>query len=176
MVGNRERLMDDLSLMLPVLGRELGKSWTKQGIDVEEITGCSMVGSFSGSVSPGHVQVLIALSGGARSVGAIAEEIGVSSPAVTQLVDRLVEQGIAVRRPDERDRRVVLVDFAEEAQELARTIIGAYRSHLEDLVSNMDDDEIKAFLKGIRLLIDGAGNLEDSIREISIRENSGGSV
>lgn len=166
-VSERERLIDDLLLLLPVLSRGLGGPWPKKSREMEEVTGCAVTGDFPGGISPGHVQVLISLSGGARSVGAIAEELGVSSPAITQLVDRLVDHGMVERRHAERDRRVVLVDFVPEMKEVARRITHAYKSHLEDLVKEMTDEEMRAFLKGIRLLADEAGNLESSIKQAS---------
>ncbi len=121
----------------------------------------------SGGISPGHVQVLISLSGGARSVGAIAEEVGVSSPAVSQLVDRLVEHGMVERRSAGWDGRVVLVDLVPEMQDVARRITAVYRGHLEELMGEMTDEEMRAFVKGAKLLAAGAGNLESAIRNAS---------
>ncbi|MGI8650589.1 MAG: MarR family transcriptional regulator, partial [Rubrobacter sp.] len=89
--------------------------------------------------------------------------------AVTQLVDRLVEHGMVERRPDERDRRVVLVDYVPKMREVARSITYAYRSHLEDLVKDMNDEEMRAFLKGIKLLAAGAEKLEGSINRATER-------
>ncbi|HLM78832.1 MAG TPA: MarR family transcriptional regulator [Rubrobacteraceae bacterium] len=65
-------------------------------------------------LSPGHLQVLIALGKGSHSshsVSALACTVGVSRPAASQLVDRLAEHGMVERRHDPADRRVVLVDY-----------------------------------------------------------------
>ena len=62
-------------------------------------------------VSAGHLQVLVALGRGPHSIRQLAGVLGVSSPAVTQLVDHLEEHKIVERRKDQTDRRVVLVDY-----------------------------------------------------------------
>lgn len=104
-------------------------------------------------VSPGHVQIMVALSQGPHSVRQLAELLDVSSPAVTQLVDRLVEIGMVERRHDEKDRRVVLVDYVPGMQEIARRIVGRRRQQLMWAVERMTDEEALAFLKGLKLLV-----------------------
>ena len=108
-------------------------------------------------VSPGHIQVLIALTRGPRSVGRLAEELGVSPPAATQLVDRLAEHGMVDRHSDPADRRVVLVDYVEGMHEVARRIVEDRRRPLQDTMSQMTDEEALAFVKGLRLLARSLG-------------------
>lgn len=118
---------------------------------MKEVAGHGISGPF-GDISPGHVQVLISLSRGPRSVGRIAEEIGVSSSAVTQLVDRLVEHGMVERSHAEDDRRVVLVGFVPKMRELARGITADHKRRLEEALAPLTDAEARAFLKGLKLL------------------------
>jgi DNA-binding MarR family transcriptional regulator len=103
-------------------------------------------------VSPGHIQVLIALTRGPRSVGQLAEELGVSPPAATQLVDRLAEHGMVHRHNDPADRRVVLVDFVEGMREVASSIVEDRRRPLQAAMSKLTDREALAFFKGLKLL------------------------
>lgn len=110
-------------------------------------------------VSPGHIQVLIALTRGARSVGQLAEELEVSPPAATQLVDRLAEHGMVHRHNDPADRRVVLVDYVEGMHEVARSIVEDRRRPLQTAMSKMTDTEALAFVKGLRLLAESFGTV-----------------
>jgi DNA-binding MarR family transcriptional regulator len=110
-------------------------------------------------VSPGHIQVLIALTRGPRSVGKLAEELEVSPPAATQLVDRLAEHGMVHRLNDPADRRVVLVDYVEGMHEVARTIVEKRRRPLQAAMSKMTDEEALAFVKGLRLLAESLGTV-----------------
>jgi DNA-binding MarR family transcriptional regulator len=108
-------------------------------------------------VSPGHIQVLIALARGPRSVGQLAEELGVSPPAATQLVDKLAEHEMVDRHNDPADRRVVLVDYVAGMREVAGRIVEDRRRPLHDAMSKMTDEEALAFVKGLRLLAQSFG-------------------
>jgi DNA-binding MarR family transcriptional regulator len=110
-------------------------------------------------VSPGHVQIMIALADNPHSIRQLAEVLGVSSPAVTQLVDRLVEIGMVERRHDTKDRRVVLVDYVPGMQEIARRIVSRGRLQLNRVVERMTVEEAEAFLKGLKLLVQELGSV-----------------
>lgn len=110
-------------------------------------------------ISPGHVQILIALADNPHSIRQLAEVLGVSSPAVTQLVDRLVEIGMVERRHDTKDRRVVLVDYVPGMQEIARRIVSRRRQQLSSVFERMTTEEAEAFLKGMKLLVQEIGSV-----------------
>lgn len=145
--GSLEEIIDELMLLLPVLGRGLGRP---TAVELEEIPEDRM--PEEPQVSTGHVQIMITLARGPHSIGALAEALGVSRPAVTQLVDRLARFGLVERRPDPEDRRVVLVDFAATDRETARRIVAARRKPLERAVSRMQEGEARVFLRGLKLL------------------------
>ena len=102
---DREKLVDDTLMLLPTLMRLVERP---SPVELGEIARRGLPAD--AQVSPGHIQVLIALTRGPRSVGKLAEELEVSPPAATQLVDRLAEHGMVRRRNDPADRRVVLVE------------------------------------------------------------------
>ena len=149
---DRERLVDETLMLLPTLMRivdrpspvEMGEM-SRRGIPTEA------------QVSPGHIQVLIALTRGPRSVGQLAEELEVSPPAATQLVDRLAEHGMVERHHDTSDRRVVLVDYVPGMHEVARRIVESRRGPLEKAMSGLTDKEALAFVKGLKLLAESFG-------------------
>ena len=139
-------------MLLPVLGRLLDKP---DSVALDEIARQGI--PTDAHFSPGHVQIMIALARGPHSVRQLAEAMGVSSPAVTQLVDRMVEIGMVERRHDTKDRRVVLVDYVPGMQQIARRIVDGRRQQLSWVVERMTDEEAEAFLKGFRLLVSGFG-------------------
>lgn len=149
---NRERLVDETLMLLPTLMRiverpspvEMGEM-SRRGIPTDA------------QVSPGHIQVLIALTRGPRSVGQLAEELEVSPPAATQLVDRLAEHGMVERHPDTADRRVVLVDYVPGMHEVAQRIVESRRGPLERAMRGLTDEEALAFVKGLKLLAESFG-------------------
>lgn len=142
-----EAIIDEMLLLLPVLGRGLGRP---TAVELEELPEHKL--PEDSQVSTGHIQIMITLARGAHSIGGLAETLGVSRPAVTQLVDRLVRYGLVERRHDPEDGRVVMVDFAAEDREVARRIMAARRRPLERAVGQMDESEARIFLWGLKLL------------------------
>jgi len=149
---DRERLVDETLMLLPTLMRLVERP---SPVEMGEIARRGVATDVQ--VSPGHIQVLIALARGPRSVGQLAEELGVSPPAATQLVDKLAEHGMVDRHSDLVDRRVVLVDYVAGMREVARRIIGDRRRPLDEAMSKMTDGEAMAFVKGLRLLAQSFG-------------------
>ena len=148
---DRERLVDETLMLLPTLMRLVEKP---SPVEMGEV---AHRGLPDVQVSPGHIQVLIALTRGPRSVGKLAEELEVSPPAATQLVDKLAEHGMVGRHHDPADRRVVLVDYVDGMHEMARCIVEDRRRPLQKAISKMTDDEALAFVKGLRLLAESLG-------------------
>lgn len=147
---DREKLITEVLMLLPVLGRGVGRpspvemdALARRGIPVEV------------ELSPGHVQVLISLARGPLSIGSLAEEAGVSQPAASQLVDRLAEHGVVERHHAETDRRVVLVDYAPKMRPVAQEIVESRRQRLEEAMATLEDREFRAFVKGLRALVRG---------------------
>ena len=144
---DREKLVDETLMLLPTLMRLVERP---SPVEMGEIARRGLPTDVQ--VSPGHIQVLIALTRGPRSVGQLAEELGVSPPAATQLVDRLAEHGMVHRHNDPADRRVVLVDFVEGMREVASSIVEDRRRPLQAAMSKLTDREALAFFKGLKLL------------------------
>jgi DNA-binding MarR family transcriptional regulator len=146
-----EPLIDEVLMLMPKLMRAIG------GPNPEETAEFASRGvPVDVRVSPGHVQILIALSRGPHSVGQLAEALGVSPPAATQLVDRLVEHGMVERRPGTADRRVVMVDYAPQMPEVALRLMEV-RRRLAAAFARLTDEEARAFVKGLRSLTESFG-------------------
>jgi DNA-binding MarR family transcriptional regulator len=144
---DREHLVDETLMLLPTLMRLVERP---SPVEMGEISRSGLATDVQ--VSPGHIQVLIALTRGPRSVGRLAEELEVSPPAATQLVDKLAEHGMVDRHHDPEDRRVVLVDYVPGMHEVAGRIVEDRRRPLQEAMSEMTDAEALAFVKGLRLL------------------------
>ena len=148
----RERLVDEVLMLMPTLMRAIG------GPDPAEMAEFASRGVPTDvRISPGHVQIMIALTRGPHSVGQLAEVLGVSPPAATQLVDRLVEHGMVERRHDPADRRVVLVDYVPAMRDVARRLMEVCRRRLTAAMERLSDDAVRMFARGLRLLAEGFG-------------------
>ncbi|HEY5650114.1 MAG TPA: MarR family transcriptional regulator [Acidimicrobiia bacterium] len=69
-------------------------------------------------------------SGGELSMGALADQIALTSGGVTRMVARLVEAGYAERRSCEADRRVQYVAITDSGRDVLSRALAV---HLEDL-------------------------------------------
>jgi DNA-binding MarR family transcriptional regulator len=146
---DRERLMDEIMMLLPALARGLGRPGAEE---LGEISGRGI--PVDVHLSPGHVQVLISLGSGPCSIRRLAKALGVSSPAVTQLVNHLEEHKIVERLHDPSDRRVVLVDYAPGMQDIARKIMERRRRRLKRAVERLTEEEARTLSKGLKLLVE----------------------
>ena len=149
---NRERLVDEVLMLMPTLMRAIGgpdpaemAEFARRGVPTEV------------RISPGHVQIMIALTRGPHSVGQLAEVLGVSPPAATRLVDRLVEHGMVERRHDREDRRVVLVDYVPAMRDVARRLMEVRRRRLTEAMERLSDEEAWMFVRGLRSLAEAFG-------------------
>ena len=156
---DREGLVDEIVLLLPVLGRELVRPVPLEMEASLRAGAPEQAFPPEAHVSPGHIQVLIALAKGPCSVGQIAEVLGVSRPAATQLVDKLVEHGMIERRHDPADRRVVLVDYVPGMHGVARTIMGVKRRQVNAALDALTDGEALAFFKGLKEITAALGKV-----------------
>lgn len=154
MEHTKERIVDEVLLILPVIGRLIDRP---DAVELDEIARQGVQTDVH--VSPGHIQIMIALADRPHSIRQLAGVLGVSSSAVTQLVDRLAEIGMVERRHDTKDRRVVLVDYVPGMQEIARRIVGRGRMQLNWVVERMTVEEAEAFLKGLKLLVQGLSSV-----------------
>jgi DNA-binding MarR family transcriptional regulator len=153
---DRERLVDEVLMLLPVLGRGLGRPGREELGEIAE-WGITV----DVHLSPGHVQILIALARGSHSIRQLAGAVGVSSPAVTQLVNHLEEHKMVQRRHDPSDRRVVLVDYAPGMQDIARRMMEGRHRRIVEAVNSLTDEEARAFLKGLRLLVESFDDVKE---------------
>lgn len=85
-------------------------------------------------LQPRHHQALLAIKGfpsaGAVTIGDLAERLRIRHHSAVELVDRLVEAGLVVRRSDESDHRRVFLALTERADTHLAELSAA---HLDEL-------------------------------------------
>jgi DNA-binding MarR family transcriptional regulator len=97
---------------------------------------------------------MLALGGlavdGPSTPTAIAERLQITTPSVTELVDRLERNGLARRRPHETDRRKVLVELTDAGLGKAAAVTGRFAEALARSAAGLDDDELHLVLSFLR--------------------------
>lgn len=79
---------------------------------------------------------------GPISAGRLAEESGLTTGAVTFMLDRLEEAGMVVRRRDTKDRRRVWVQIVPEAQERLKDLHQPVAQEMREVAQRFKADEL----------------------------------
>ena len=85
--------------------------------------------------------VLVAIwRNGPLGVKHIADLTGNAPPAASRIVDRMVQNGLLVRQPDEQDRRAVVVNVSKKGESL-RELSTVYETVNDILLHDLSDKE-----------------------------------
>lgn len=88
---------------------------------------------------------------GRLSAGQLAEQSGLSTGAITAVIDRLERAGYAQRIPDPSDRRRVLVELTERSRELAWELMGKPMSEASrPLLERYSEEDLELLLEFTR--------------------------
>jgi len=114
------------------------------------------------------------------SAGQLAEAAGLSPGAVTAVLDRLAQAGLARRAGDPDDRRRVLVEPTEHSYDIGRRIYGPLGERGAPIVAKLSDDDVRtitAFLeRGAELQRSRAAELREWLtREGPLRKEAANS-
>lgn len=80
----------------------------------------------------------------------LGDRLSLTSGAITMLVDRLEQAGLARRRPHPNDRRYVLVELSPQALERAPAGLAAYHARIRAIAGSVPAghrDAIRSFLQ-----------------------------
>lgn len=97
---------------------------------------------------------------GVHQVSDIGADLGISTAAASQLVDRLVKMDLLERSEDPDDRRVKRITISEAGRALVREGIEDRLRWMKDLTNNLSSDQQEGILSALRTLTDAANSLE----------------
>jgi len=97
---------------------------------------------------------------GACNVSDIGDELQITHPAASQLLERLVQQDLLIRIEDPNDRRLKQITLSKQGQAVLQGGLQARQKWLEDLVKRMSPDEQEQVIAALNILIDKAGQLD----------------
>lgn len=108
-------------------------------------------------LSAAQMKTLAVLSGDEpMTIGQVADQLGITLPTASHLVDKLVRAGFAERSDDPRDRRRAVVRPSAEGAELMRSLREFSQSHLLACFAGMEDADLAALARGVTALADAA--------------------
>lgn len=98
---------------------------------------------------------------GACGVSVLGEEMGVTRAAASQLLERLVQAGLAVRAEDPQDRRNKVVRLTPAGQAIVQESMAARQGWLDALAEQLSPQEQEQVEAALRLLIEKIDTLDE---------------
>jgi DNA-binding MarR family transcriptional regulator len=89
---------------------------------------------------------------GPLSIGGVGERLGIGLPSASALVDRLVEQELAVRREDPGDRRRTLVSATAAGTTLAERLRQGSMETMRGWLRQLRPQDMASLLRGLEAL------------------------
>jgi DNA-binding MarR family transcriptional regulator len=132
-------LVDEAVELLPRIVRQMQATFTCYG----EASGLTL----------GQMKALSHLyRNGRRTVGEVAEGLGLAMPTASELVDKLAERGLLEREVNPADRRQVHVWLSDEAMAFAREIHARRRAQVRRAFVGLEPGERATVVRGLRAL------------------------
>jgi DNA-binding MarR family transcriptional regulator len=96
---------------------------------------------------------------GSSGVTDLGDDLGVTSSAASQMLERLVQQELILRSEDPSDRRVKQIIMTDKGLHILQESIRARQGWLSDLAETLSDSEKEAIIAALNILIDKANHL-----------------
>ena len=107
-----------------------------------------------------QLKVMFILRDESLSIGSLAELLGVGLSAASQLIERLVQQGIVERREDVADRRRSLVQLSARGRAIDTRLREGGAEQMRAWMARLDDTDLAALAQGLAALATTAGDHE----------------
>jgi DNA-binding MarR family transcriptional regulator len=111
-------------------------------------------------LSMSQIGALFHIRRGSCGVSDIGEDQGITSAAASQMVERLVQQGLILRSEDQLDRRAKKMVLTEKGEQILQTSIRFRQRWLNDLAESLSPAEQDQVVAALTLLIEKAVPLE----------------
>lgn len=76
-------------------------------------------------------------------VSDLSDELNISRPNMTPLLDKLVQQGLVCRQSCEEDRRHVFVEITSEGDQVCEEYQQVITSKIKDMISFLNEDDLR---------------------------------
>ena len=100
---------------------------------------------------------------GSSGVSDLGDDLGVTSSAASQMLERLVHQGLILRSEDPSDRRVKHIVLTDKGLQVLHESIRARQSWLADLAETLSGSEKEDIIAALNILIDKADHLSQLV-------------
>ena len=111
-------------------------------------------------LSMSQIGALLHIHRGASGVSDLGDDLGVSSAAASQMLERLVQSQLILRSEDPHDRRVKQLILTDKGRQIIQESLHARQSWLDDLAGTLSPGEKEQVITSLNILIDKVNQLE----------------
>ena len=98
---------------------------------------------------------------GACAVSDISDDLGVTSAAVSQMLDRLVDGGLVIREEDPKDRRSKRIELTAKGERVLRGTMELRQRWFQALADSLTNEQRAAAIGTLQTLTSSTVNLEE---------------
>lgn len=98
------------------------------------------------------------------TAGELATELGLSTGAVTRVIDRLRRGGFVRRLRDPQDGRRVIIELLPAAERTATGLFAGQAAQVTESSADLTDDQLRLLLRYVRARTEGARAEADRLR------------
>ena len=118
------------------------------------------------NLSRGQLRILTLLSASAQmSPGSVAETLGVPKANVTEIIERLVDQGLVKREPNLQDRRSHNLTLTEKGRAEVEQLREWSTRRIEKIFEKIPEDKLAALSEGLQDMLNAAESMPGNTAE-----------
>jgi len=110
----------------------------------------------------------------AMPIGKLAQELAVSFPSISGIIDRLHRDKLIERSRSRQDRRLVLVKLTDTGKELVEKLLKDFEKLLFNVLENISEAEQETIIKAIQRVFEFSIALSEDAhgKEVSLPETA----
>jgi DNA-binding MarR family transcriptional regulator len=116
-------------------------------------------------ITPPQIGALFRIDKGGVNVSDLGGDLGITSAAASQMLQRLVQQQLIVRTEDTEDRRVKRMALTAKGRKILQEYMQIRNRWMDDLASALSDREKDQVANALNMLVDRAEKL-DGVAEV----------
>lgn len=99
------------------------------------------LGGHYAELSRPKLRLMVKLENGPVTVSELADRLRISSPAVSQMIDKLSSDGLVKRQSSPDDQRVVAAALTEHGRNVLRRALDAFQQRVQEVLSPLTPEE-----------------------------------
>ncbi len=111
-------------------------------------------------LSMSQVGALFQINGGSTNVSDLGEGLGITIAAASQMLERLVQQGLVVRVEDPQDRRSKQLALTEKGRRIVQASVHARLDWIQALAASLSEREREQVAAALRVMTERTRELD----------------